>query len=93
MTFKKGFSVGTSVFIGKCIYNIAKLRDYEYFFKAKEWMDENRDWFYKVYFFNDAQIPLRELLGKDYSKETQDLFDTLGYQSVKDFDIMFGGER
>lgn len=87
--FKKGSSVGSSMFIFKGMYDIAKLRKNDYFFKAKEWEDENGDYFYKVYFFNDKNIPLKKLLGEDYSEEAQELFDELGYQSVEDLDRMF----
>jgi len=93
VSHEKGGSVGSSMFIFKCMYDIAKLRKYDYFFKAMEWEDDNGDWFYKVYFLNDKSVSLEKLLGKDYSKEAQELFDEVGYASVKDLDMMFGGKK
>ena len=90
VTYKKGSSVGSSMFIFNGMYQIAKLRMVKYFFKAKEWQDNNNDWLYKVYFFNDKNTALKKLLGKDYSKEAQDLYDKLGYQVVKDLERVFG---
>lgn len=93
VSYKKGSSVGSSMFIFSGMYKIAKLRKFEYFFKAREWQDENDAWVYKIYLFNDPGIPLKKLLGKDYSKEAQELFDELGYISVKKLELMFGRKQ
>ncbi|MCP5107992.1 MAG: hypothetical protein GY950_31675 [bacterium] len=81
------------MFIFRGMYKIAKLRKVKYFFKAKEWQDNNNDWLYKVYFLNDKNTALKKLLGKDYSKEAQELYDELGYIAVKDLDFMFRGRK
>lgn len=89
VSHQEGGSVASSTFIMRGFYKIAKLRECEYFFKAREWEDDSGDWIYKVYFFSDKDIRLEKLLGEDYSEEAQELFDELGYFAVKELDIFF----
>ena len=45
----------------------------------------------KVFMTNDAKMPLKELMGPDYTDEAQQLFNLRGYQSVAELAKMFGG--
>ena len=93
VTYGKGSSVGSSMFIVRCFYDIARERGSSYFFKALEWSETGGPWRYKVYFLNDRSIPLRQLLGDDYSLEAQRLYDELGYQSLQLFAPLFEIQR
>ena len=86
--FRDGTSVGSSMFIMKCFYDIAKQRTFKYMVNGKEWDDDDSHYF-KMYFTNDNKTPLKELVGEDYSEETQQIFDDVGYLSVSLFDILF----
>lgn len=87
---KYGSTVGAGLTGMFVMYEIAKLRENEYFFPAKEWKEDKEDfWLYKVYFFNNKDIRLRELLGNDYSDEAQYKYDKIGYRSVREFEELF----
>lgn len=91
---KTGYDpVGSGMFFVKCIYDIAKQRNCKYFFSGTPWKDENGDNFCKVYFFNDKDMPLKDLLGDDYSEEAQSRFNLTGYLSVVFYDSFFSIRR
>jgi len=45
----------------------------------------------KVFMTNDTKTTLKDLLGADYTEESQRLFDQRGYQLVAQMKILFGG--
>lgn len=88
--YKEGTSVGSSMILMKCVYEIAKARGFEYFVNTYQNDDESM---MKIYFTNDESIPLKELVGDDYSAEVQEVYDDVGMTSVSMFDIMFAPDE
>ena len=85
----EGMSVASSMFVMRGMYKIAQQRKCKIMFVSKEWEDKDENWCYKVYFFNRARIPLKRLLGDDYSDEAQETFDESGYTKASEFDLFF----
>lgn len=94
VVLKKGTSVGSSMTLVKCFYDIAVERGFRFFTNSKEWSEEGDDeaYYIKVFFTNNRRTPLKKLLGDDYSKEVQEIHDEVGYLSVREFRILFGSE-
>jgi hypothetical protein len=85
----EGPSVGSSMFLMKCAYDIAKERDFKYFFNVDLEDDAKGD--NKIFLTNDPNVPLKDLLGEDYSAESQEIFDDVeGYLSVWELGLMMG---
>ncbi len=83
---EEGTSVGSSMVLAKSTYEIAKQRGFEYFITTYPDGDES---LLKIYFTNDNSVPLKELVGEDYSDEVQEAYDDVGYLSVSMFAPMF----
>ena len=93
---------GTTLF--RAIYDIAKERGVEHIFtvpiprgsRPPRLPRQADGWHLNdvmtVYMFKDPKTPLKELLGADYSAEAQDLFDKLGYVSIANMAMLFGGK-
>jgi len=89
---KEGTSVGSSMVIMKCVYEIAKQREFEYFINAdlspEDEQDENTS-IMKIFFTNDKSVPLKELVGDAYSEDLQEVYDDLGLISLSMLKMMF----
>jgi len=87
------------VVLFRAIYDIAKERGFEYTFSAPSRQGtakrgpEGRQVFtvVKVFMMKDDKTALKELLGDDYSKEAQEMFDRNGYMSASLLAPLFGG--
>ena len=85
----EGMSVASSMFVMRGMYKIAQQRKCKIMFVSKEWEDKDQKRCDKVYEFNRARIPLKRLLGDDYSDEAQETFDESGYTKASEFDLFF----
>jgi hypothetical protein len=47
----------------------------------------------KVFMTNDANMSLKDLMGGDFTAEAQGLFDNIGYRSVAQLAVLFGGRE
>lgn len=83
IALERGPSVGSSMFLMRCWFDIASIRGFEYFMVGKEW-EEDDSYFSRVFFTHNKETPLKELLGDDYSQETQEVYDDSGYTSVEE---------
>jgi len=88
--FRDGASVGSSMAILKGFCAIADEMGYRYIAYGKFWAEEEDELpRQKMYFTNDADTPLKELLGEDYSKEAQSIFDDGGYLDIEEYRFLF----
>lgn len=81
---REGSSVGSSMALSKAFCKIAVEMNYKYIAYGKFW-EKDGESFQKMYFTNDDDSPIKELLGKDYSKEAQSIFDDVGYMDVEEW--------
>jgi len=81
-------SVGSSMFVMRAFYDIAKARKCEYFVNLKEWTDENGDWVYIGGFTNKKEADLKKEFGEqfDYNNESGQKRKLL---SVSQFALVF----
>lgn len=82
--------------LAKAVYDIAKERGFAYAFATAPTTDPAPPpggapdvVVIKVFMTKDRQMPLRALMGADYSQQAQDQFDRDGWMSVRQFERMF----
>lgn len=80
----------------KAVYDIAKERGFAYAFATAPATNAAPPpggapgvVVIKVFMTKDRQMPLRALMGADYSQQAQDQFDRDGWMSVRQFERMF----
>ena len=89
LTYKKlGSSVGSSMFIMRGVYEVAKARGAEYFINLKEWDDPNEGRIYIAGFTNTKDADLKKEFGEEFSYETE-YGQKRGYMSVSQLRILF----
>jgi hypothetical protein len=90
----------TGMITFRAIYDIARQRGVAYAFmgKASSPPTEGRsaegwriDTTIKVFFTNDPNTPLRDLMSSDHTAEVQAMFDRNGYVALAQLDVLFGG--
>jgi hypothetical protein len=90
LTYEKmGSSVGSSMFIMRGFYEVAKSRGTEYFINLKEWDDPNGGHCYIAGFTNTKDADIKKEFGAEYelvNKYGQDI----GYMSVSDCNMIWG---
>lgn len=64
---KMGSSVGTSMFIARGFYEVAKSRGAEYFINLKEWDDKKGGRIFIAGFTNTKDVDLKKEFGDEYS--------------------------
>jgi formylglycine-generating enzyme len=79
-------AVGGSMILTRFAYELAKERGFKYFIVADPGGEGD---LMKVYLVNDTSIPLRELVGDDYSQDLQEVYDDVGYVPVSMFGVVF----
>jgi hypothetical protein len=83
--YTSGASVPSIMFVVKGCYEIAKIRNAQYFINLKEWEDTNGNWVYKIGFSSDNTIDPKTYFGADI-----DLKKDLTFMSVKNYDLLWG---
>jgi len=93
LTYKKmGSSVGSSMFIMRGFYEVAKARGAEYFVNLKEWDDKNGGRIYIAGFTNTKNADLRKEFGEEYSYENE--YDQKrGFMSVSQLKMFFERQK
>lgn len=92
LTYKKmGSSVGSSMFIIRGFYEVAKARGTEYFINLKEWDDVDGGRVYIGGFTNTKDAEIQKEFGSEYAL-TNDYGQARGYMSVSECRILFEGE-
>lgn len=90
----------TGMITFRAIYHIARQRGAAYAFlgKASSPPTEGRsaegwriDTTIKVYFTNDPNTPLRDLMSSDHTTEAQAMFAKTGYVPIAQLEVLFGG--
>ncbi len=66
ITYDKGNSVGSSMFVCFTFYKIAKARNSKYFVILKECIDEKGKWVYVVGFTNKKNVDIKKEFGEEY---------------------------
>jgi hypothetical protein len=91
VTYEKGGSVGSSMFIAMAFYKIAQARGSKYFVNLKEWQEDDGSWMYIGGFTNKRRADIKKEFGEQYSD-----LDEEGEEKeiirAKDFDIIFRGK-
>jgi hypothetical protein len=86
----------------KAVYDIAVERGFEYTFSTSRPLPSNETGTVpsggrfvsiraQVFFTNDANVALKDLLGDAHDERAQQMFDRIGYQSVTQLQLLFGG--
>jgi hypothetical protein len=89
LTYKKmGSSVGSSMFIMRGFYEVAKARGTEYFINLKEWDAPDGGYFYIGGFTNTKDADIHKEFGNEYSL-TNDYGQARGYMSVSQCRMLF----
>ena len=89
LTYKKmGSSVGSSMFIMRGFYEVAKSRGAEYFINLKEWDDPNGGRLYIGGFTQTKNADIRKEFGNEYAL-TNDYGQSRGYMSVSELSRLF----
>ena len=90
-----GRGLGSMLSLVKAVYDIAKERGFAYAFATAPAANPAPPpggaadvVVIKVFMTKDRQMPLRALLGADYSQQAQDQFDRDGWMSVRQFERM-----
>jgi len=92
------FTTGT-VALFKAVYDIAKVRGFEYTFTFEQTMNAPRPpnggqrMAAKVFMTKDRRTALQALLGADYSEDAQGQFDRQGWMSVRQLTAILNGQR
>lgn len=81
MAHQKMGSVGSSMFIMRGLYEIAKARGAEYFINLKEWDEKDGSWIYIVGFTNAQDADLKNEFGTEYDYKDE-YGQKRGYMSV-----------
>ena len=93
LTYKKmGSSVGSSMFIMRGFYEVAKRRGTEYFINLKEWDDPNGGHLYIGGFTNTKDADIKVEFGGEYTL-TNDYGQDRGYMSVSDCNMLWGNNN
>jgi len=85
---KMGSSVGSSMFIVRGIYEVAKARGAEYFINLKEWDDKEGGRIYVTGFTNTKDADLKQEFGAEYDYNNES-GQKRGYMSVSQLKGMF----
>jgi hypothetical protein len=89
LTYKKmGSSVGSSIFIMKAFYDIAKAKETEYFINLKEWDGNDGAYYYIGGFSNNKKLGIKQF-GKDFT-EKNEYNQKRRFVSVSECEILFG---
>ena len=86
-----GSSVGSSMFIMRGFYEVAKSRGTEYFINLKEWDDPNDGYCYIAGFTNTKDADIKKEFGAEYELENKYGQDR-GYMSVSDCNMIWGNK-
>lgn len=90
LTYKKmGSSVGSSMFIMRGFYEVAKARGAEYFINLKEWDDPSGGRIFIGGFTSTKNANIHNEFGKEFSL-TNDHGQTRGYMSVSQCNFLWG---
>lgn len=84
VTYTSGASVPTSMFLMKCVYEMAKLRKASYFIPLKDWTDDEGNWISKVGFTSDLNVDPFTYFGDDVDKNKP-----MNFMSVRDYDLLW----
>jgi hypothetical protein len=91
LTYKKmGSSVGSSIFIMKAFYDIAKVRGREYFINLKEWDGKDGAHYYIAGFSNNKKLGIKQF-GKDFTEKNK-YNQKRRFMSVSECEILFGNK-
>jgi hypothetical protein len=91
LTYKKmGSSVGSSIFIMKAFYDIAKVRGREYFINLKEWDGKDGAHYYIAGFSNNKKLGIKQF-GKDFTEKNK-YNQKRRFMSVSECEIFFGNK-
>ena len=89
LTYEKlGSSVGSSMFIARAFYEVAKARGAEYFINLKEWEDGKGVRIFIAGFTNTKDADLKKEFGDEYSYENE-YAQKRGYMSVSQLKMVF----
>jgi len=89
LTYQKmGSSVGSSVFIMRGVYEVAKARGAEYFINLKEWDDRNGGRIYIAGFTNRKDADLKKEFGEEFNYENES-GQKRDFMSVSQLKILF----
>ena len=89
LTYQKlGSSVGSSMFICRGFYEVAKARGAEYFINLKEWDDPDGGRLFIAGFTNTKDADLKKEFGEEFDYETKH-HQKRGYMSVSQFKMIF----
>jgi hypothetical protein len=89
LTYQKlGSSVGSSMFICRGFYEVAKARGAEYFINLKEWDDPNGGRVFIAGVTNTKDADLKKEFGEEFDYETEH-HQKRGYMSVSQFKMVF----
>jgi hypothetical protein len=89
LTYRKmGSSVGSSMFIMRGVYEVAKARGAEYFINLKEWDDQKGGRIYIAGFTNTKDADLKKEFGEEFTYETE-YGQKRGYMSVSQLKTFF----
>lgn len=89
---KMGSSVGSSMFIARGFYEIAKARGFEYFTNLKEWDDPNGGRFYIGGFTNIPDPNIHDEFGREYSPTIEAGIKRI-FMSVSQMDMLWNTEN
>ena len=89
---KMGSSVGSSMFIMRGFYEVAKSRGTEYFTNLKEWDDENGDRIYIGGFTNKKNPDIQTEFGKQFSNSNEFGQERI-FMSVSQCDLLWGNKE
>lgn len=84
----EGASVPSIMFVVKGCYEIAKIRQKNYFVNIKEWRDKEGNWMYVEAFTSTKDINLKVFERADCVKK----IDEDSFMSVKMYDVLWGND-
>jgi hypothetical protein len=85
---KMGSSVGSSMFIMRGFYEVAKARGAEYFINLKEWEDKDGSRIYIAGFTNTKDADLKKEFGEEYDYKNES-GQKRGFMSVSQLKRLF----
>jgi hypothetical protein len=88
VTRESGKTVPSVMFVVRGCYDIALARKASYFTNLKEWEGEDGGWMYLIGFSNDRSVDVAK-----YFNLSAPLTKTNGFQSVKDYDLIFKNQQ
>jgi hypothetical protein len=89
---KKGFSVGSVMFVSKALYRIAKARGAGYFVNLKEWQEADGTRTMLVGFTSTKDADIKKEFGEQFS-DTDEGGQKRCYIKVSDYDMLFAEEE